>query len=93
MRPVAEWFICAGLAPAPGNILFFGDFYNHWPHTGSLVGTIAKRLLLGLTAAAPGVKAGFGVHDKRMVVIAHRYKGSVLVLDDTTRMGLPKLSI
>jgi hypothetical protein len=74
MRTVAKWFVGAGFAAAPGNFFFFGDFDKHGPHAGGAVGTITKRLGFGFTAAAPNVTAWFDSHDKRMVVMAHRFE-------------------
>jgi len=71
MRPVAEWFAGAGLAAAPRNLFFFGNFHEHRTHTGGAVGTIAKRLLLGLAAAAPDITARFDVHYKGTAIFVH----------------------
>ena len=92
MRPVAEWFAGAGLATAPCNLFFFGDFYKHRPHTRGPVGTIAKWLLLGPAAAAPDISARFDVHDKRMIIFVHWF--IVLGrLDEMILMGWPKFWI
>ena len=71
MGPVAEWLAGAGLAAAPGDLLFFSNFHKHRPHSGRPVGTIAERLLLGQAAAAPDITARFDIHDKRVVMIVH----------------------
>ncbi len=92
MRPVAEWFVGAGLATAPCNLFFFGDFHQHRPHTGGLMGAVAKRLFLRPAAAAPGITPRLDIHYKGMVVFVH-YLKLLGVLDDIRLMDSPKLRI
>ena len=92
MRPVAEWFAGAGLAAAPGNLFFFGDFHEHRPHTGGPMGAITEWLAFREAAVAPDITPRFDAHYKGMIVFVHWVKVLGL-LTDTTLMGLPKLSI
>jgi hypothetical protein len=83
VRPVAEWFIGTGLTTTPSNLFFLHDFHKHWPHPSRPVGTIAKWLLLGLTAAAPYISARFDIHNKGMIVFVHLFKVSIVAVDNT----------
>lgn len=72
MRPIAEWFVAADLATAPGDLFFLCDFYKHRPHACGAMGTVAKGLFFRLTAAAPRIITRLDFHNKGMIVYAHR---------------------
>ena len=72
MAAVAEGFVFARFAAAPGHLFFFRDLDEHGPHARGAVGAVAKGLFLALPTGTPDIAARFGGHDKGVVIVAHR---------------------
>src|SRR3989338_2668173 len=66
MRSVAIGFLLAVLASAPGGGLIFFDLNDDGYKACPFVRSITERLIFRLSAGAPGIFAGFHVHDVRV---------------------------
>ena len=74
MGAVTKWFVAGFLAAAPGHFLgsVEGHFEGHHAGVFGAVRAVAKRLLGGFSAGAPGVCAGLHVlHERAVLFGAH----------------------